>query len=143
MTENTKPAAPASPPTCDGLTVMFDGSCPLCRREVGVYQSLKPLTPVAWQDVSQATQGLTPELQALYMARFHVQKESGELLSGAAAFVALWQVMPGWRWRWLGRLGSLPGMTPVLEVFYKGFLRIRPRIQRLVRGLEGATPPNP
>jgi predicted DCC family thiol-disulfide oxidoreductase YuxK len=99
------------------------------------------LTPVAWQDVSQAAQGLTPELQARYMARFHVQKESGELLSGAAAFVALWQVMPGWRW--LGRLGSLPGITPVLEVFYKGFLRIRPRIQRLVRGLEGATPPNP
>ena len=141
MTENTKPAAPASPPTCDGLTVLFDGSCPLCRREVGVYQSLKPLSPVAWQDVSQATQGLTPELQALYMARFHVQKESGELLSGAAAFVALWQVMPGWRW--LGRLGALPGMTAVLEVFYKGFLRIRPRIQRLVRVLDGAPPPKP
>jgi predicted DCC family thiol-disulfide oxidoreductase YuxK len=69
---------------------MFDGSCPLCRREVGVYQSLTPLSPVAWQDVSQVTQGLTPELQARYMARFHVQKESGELLSGAAAFVALW-----------------------------------------------------
>jgi ubiquinone biosynthesis monooxygenase Coq7 len=131
----------ATPPACDGLTVMFDGSCPLCRREVGVYQSLTPLSPVAWQDVSQVTQGLTPELQARYMARFHVQKESGELLSGAAAFVALWQVMPGWRW--LGRLGALPGMTPVLEVFYKGFLRIRPRIQRLVRVLDGAPPPKP
>ena len=141
MMENTKPAAPASPPACDGLTVLFDGSCPLCRREVGVYQSLKPLSPVAWQDVSQAAQGLTPELQARYMARFHVQKESGELLSGAAAFVALWQVMPGWRW--LGRLGALPGMTAVLEVFYKGFLRIRPRIQRLVRVLDVAPPPKP
>lgn len=141
MTENTKPAAPAPAPACDGLTVLFDGSCPLCRREVGVYQSLKPLTPVAWQDVSQAAQGLTPELQARYMARFHVQKKSGELLSGAAAFVALWQAMPGWRW--LGRLGALPGMTAVLEVFYKGFLRIRPRIQRLVRVLDGAPPTKP
>jgi predicted DCC family thiol-disulfide oxidoreductase YuxK len=139
MNEPTQ--ACATPPACDGLTVMFDGSCPLCRREVGVYQSLTALSPVAWQDVSQATQDMTPELQALYMARFHVQKESGELLSGAAAFVALWQVMPGWRW--LGRLGALPGMTAVLEVFYKGFLRIRPRIQRLVRGLDGAPPPKP
>jgi hypothetical protein len=43
----------------------------------------------------------------------------------------------------LGRLGALPGMTPVLEVFYKGFLRIRPRIQRLVRGLDGSPPPKP
>jgi len=139
MKEHTQPSSP--PPACDGLTVMFDGSCPLCRREVGVYQSLAPLSPVAWQDVSQDAQGLTPELQALYMARFHVRKESGELLSGAAAFVALWQVMPGWRW--LGRLGALPGMTVVLEVFYKGFLRIRPRIQRLVRVLDGAPPPKP
>jgi hypothetical protein len=106
-----------------------------------VYQSLTPLSPVAWQDVSQASQGLTPELQALYMARFHVQNNKGELLSGAAAFVALWQVMPGWRW--LGRLGALPGMTAVLEVFYKGFLRIRPRIQRLVQMLDGAPPPKP
>ena len=77
---------------------------------------------------------MTPEQQALFMARFHVRLPSGELLSGAAAFAALWRSMPGWRW--LGRLASLPGVTPVLELAYKGFLRIRPGMQRFARRLD-------
>lgn len=116
---------------CDSLTVLFDGACPLCRREVSVYQALKPAQPVAWLDVSQASLALTPEDRARYMARFHVRRQDGSLLSGAAAFVALWQVMPGWRW--LARVAMLPGVTPVLELLYRGFLRVRPGIQRIAR----------
>ena len=68
------------------------------------------------------------------MARFHVRREDGQLLSGAAAFVALWLAMPGWRW--LGRVARLPGVTPLLELAYRGFLRVRPSIQRWVLRLE-------
>lgn len=121
---------------CESLTVMFDGACPLCRREVGVYQALDALEPVAWLDVSQASVNLPPEERAAYLARFHVRTRSGQLLSGAAAFVALWQTMPGWRW--LGRLGALPGVTPVLELLYRGFLQVRPGMQRLVRAFDTA-----
>jgi predicted DCC family thiol-disulfide oxidoreductase YuxK len=60
--------------------------------------------------------------------RFHVQLEDGRQLVGAAAFVAVWLVMPGWRW--LGRMGRLPGVTPVLELAYRAFLRLRPYLQR-------------
>ncbi len=119
---------------------MFDGACPLCRREVGVYQGLESLEPVAWLDVSHASVSLAPEDRARYLARFHVRKRSGQLLSGAAAFVALWQTMPGWRW--LGRLGALPGVTPVLELLYRGFLRIRPGLQRLMRAGDTAHLPS-
>ena len=132
---NAKPTGPPAPPeTCDALTVMFDGACPLCRREVGLYQSLTPLETVAWLDVSEASASLAPQDQARYMARFHVRQKDGRLLSGAAAFVALWLVMPGWRW--LGKVGSLPGVTPVLELMYRGFLHLRPALQRLVRAAE-------
>lgn len=110
---------------------MFDGSCPLCRREISVYQSLIPLQPVQWMDVSGDLTGLTPSEQARLMARFHVRQKDGQLLSGAAAFVALWLTMPGWRW--LGRLGALPGVTPFLEGIYRVFLHFRPRLQLLVR----------
>ena len=118
----------------EALTVLFDGACPLCRREISVYQALVPSQPVAWLDVSAASTAFTPEDRTHYLARFHVRRADGVLLSGAAAFVALWQVMPGWRW--LGRFGMLPGVMPVLELLYRGFLRIRPTIQRLVRTVD-------
>ena len=131
MSDTKLPAPPAS---CDTLTVMFDGACPLCRREVGLYQSLTPLETVAWLDVSEVSAGLAPQDRARFMARFHVRQKDGRLLSGAAAFVALWLVMPGWRW--LGKVASLPGVTPVLELMYRGFLHLRPYLQRLVRAAE-------
>ena len=118
-------------PACDGLTVMFDGACPLCRREISLYQSLEPLETVQWMDVSENHAGVSPEEQARWMARFHVRDKDGRLLSGAAAFVALWLTLPGWRW--LGRIGRLPGVTPVLEVMYRGFLPLRPTLQRWAR----------
>ena len=45
---------PDSPTTCtapDGLTVLYDGACPLCRREIGVYQGLAPTQPLEFRDV--------------------------------------------------------------------------------------------
>lgn len=119
---------------CGALTVMFDGACPLCRREIGLYQALTPLQPVAWLDVSKDNPGFTAADQTRYMARFHVRLQDGQVLSGAAAFVALWLTMPGWRW--LGRVGRLPGVTPLLEVAYRGFLRFRPFLQRWARSAE-------
>lgn len=120
---------PGAAPVCGSLTVMFDGSCPLCQREIGVYQSLTPLQPVTWLDVSAAD--LPPDIRDQLMARFHVRQSDGRMLSGAAAFVALWLSMPGWRW--LGRLARVPGITPLLEVVYRGFLKIRPALQRLAK----------
>lgn len=130
-TESMTDQATDTSKACDSLTVMYDGACPLCRREIGVYQSLKPLDPVKWLDVSALEADLTPEQRARYMARFHVRQKDGQLLSGAAAFVALWLTMPGWRW--LGRLGRLPGVTPLLELVYRGFLHLRPYLQRLIK----------
>ena len=91
--------------------------------------------PLRWLDVSQpqtALPGNAP--QATYMARFHVQRGDGQLLSGAAAFVALWSVLPGWRW--LARLGALPGVTPLMEIAYRSFLTVRPSMQRLARAFD-------
>lgn len=122
-------------PDASGLTVLFDGSCPLCRREIGVYQGLNATCPIDWLDVSSVKAlPVDDATRARYMARFHVRRADGQLLSGAAAFVALWRSLPGWRW--LGRLASLPGVTPVLELAYRGFLPLRPRLQRWARALE-------
>ena len=117
------------------VTVLYDGACPLCRREIGVYRDLDALQPVAWCDVS-APETALPDGgdRAAYLARFHVQMADGSILSGAAAFVALWSVLPGWRW--VARLGRLPGMMPILELTYRLFLKVRPGMQRLARWFE-------
>ncbi len=117
------------------LTVLYDGACPLCRREIGLYRGLDALQPVTWCDVNAPHVPLPPGGDKnAYLARFHVQQADGTVLSGAAAFVALWSVLPGWRW--LGRLGRLPGMMPLMEAAYSLFLRLRPRLQLLARSLE-------
>ena len=128
MSESHPPVQASS---CNTLTVMYDGACPLCRREIGLYQSLTPLQTVVWLDVSDAAAAMSAADRTRYMARFHVRQKDGKLLSGAAAFVALWLTMPGWRW--LGKLGRLPGITPMLEVMYRGFLHLRPHLQRWMR----------
>lgn len=129
----TTPAASAK--CAPGLTVLYDGSCPLCRREISVYQGSAATQPLSFRDVSDPA--LEPPagvpVEAL-MARFHVQHADGRLESGASAFIALWAVMPGWRW--LARLGRLPGMTQLMEWAYLAFLRLRPALQLVARHLE-------
>jgi predicted DCC family thiol-disulfide oxidoreductase YuxK len=75
--------------------------------------------------------GVSDDERDTLMARFHVQRPDGTRLSGAAAFVAMWARLPGWRW--LARLARLPGAMPVLEWAYRGFLRVRPWMQAWAR----------
>jgi len=62
------------------------------------------------------------------MARFHVMRQDGQLVSGAQAFLVLWAALPGWRW--LAVVGRLPGALWVMERSYLYFLRFRPLLQR-------------
>ena len=113
------------------LTVLYDGACPLCRREIGLYRGLQPQTPVCWADVSDPASAL-PEgtSRAQLLARFHVRDSQGHLLSGARAFLALWAALPGWRW--LALAGRVPGVVWAMERLYRLFLRVRPVLQRWV-----------
>ena len=117
------------------LTVYFDGSCPMCRAEIGVYRRLPEASQIDWVDVSagQDLGGLGWEglsCQAA-MARFHVRDSHGRLYSGAAAFSQMWRVFPGWRW--LGWLSAWPPMSWLSEAFYRFFLIFRPTLQKWVR----------
>ena len=132
-----KPAA-----ALPSLTVLYDGACPLCRREIGVYRGLQPLSPdspVCFADIGDLALPLPPALppgttREQLLARFHVRGRDGELLSGAQAFLALWAALPGWRWlAWVGRL---PGAAWLMERTYRLFLRGRPMMQRWAKRLD-------
>lgn len=115
----------------DSLVVLYDGACPLCRREIGIYRDLTPDRPIEFCDVSDLENALPADsTREQLLARFHVQHSDGRLESGAHAFIALWERLP--YWRWLARVARLPGVTSLMEIAYRGFLRIRPTIQRWV-----------
>jgi predicted DCC family thiol-disulfide oxidoreductase YuxK len=117
------------------LTVLYDGACPLCRREIGVYRGLRPNTPVCFADVSDpASQLPSGTTREQLLARFHVRGSDGQLLSGTQAFLALWAALPGWRW--LAMVCRLPGATWAMERVYRFFLRWRPALQRWASRLD-------
>lgn len=120
-------------PTATRLTVYFDGSCPVCTREMGWYRHMRGAEEIHWIDAAccdPATLGEDLSREAA-LARLHVRLPSGQLCSGARAFATLWSALPATRWA--GRVASRPGIVHVLELGYRGFLKLR----RLWRG---ATP---
>ncbi len=116
----------------NALSVYFDGSCPLCTREIAFYRRLRGADAISWVDASQcADWEIAPGLtKSAALSRFHVLTSDGELLSGAAAFSRIWLELP--RFRWLGRLAQREPVAWLLERAYRGFLLLRPRLQRAV-----------
>jgi predicted DCC family thiol-disulfide oxidoreductase YuxK len=114
------------------LRVFFDGSCPLCSKEIGVYKKADQSGEIDWLDVSveHQTEPL-PLPRKTLLARFHVQTTNGELLSGARGFIAMWRQLP--RWRWLANFCAIPGVPVILELAYRSFLKVRPRFQQVFR----------
>lgn len=64
----------------------------------------------------------------LMLARFHAS-ENGIILSGAAAFAAMWRAIP--LLKPLGLAARNPLVLRILERFYVHFLSLRPRLQKL------------
>ena len=106
-------------------TVYFDGACPLCRREIAHYRKLDGADAIHWIDVANASAGaLGADLDRdAALARLHVRGADGRLVSGAAAFAALWRRLPAYAW--LGRVASIRPVQWVLEGGYRGFLAVR------------------
>ena len=87
---------------------------------------------IQFTDVSRGGPADCPIDRATLLARFHAQ-EDGRVLSGAAAFAAIWRAIPALRP--LGLLARNRAVLAVLEQAYLAFLRVRPSLQRLARWL--------
>ena len=111
------------------LTVYYDGACPLCRVEINHYRAQPGADQICFADVSD--QSNVPEGldQADLLRRFHVRDRVGTLRSGAAGFVAIWTLLP--KWRWAARLAARPAVLWLMERGYRGFLPLRPTLSRL------------
>lgn len=87
---------------------------------------------ITFVDLTTTAASCPLERETLF-SRLHA-REDGRLLSGAAAFAAMWRAIP-----LLSPLGRLARWRPVLamlERLYGVFLRVRPALQRVARRLE-------
>lgn len=112
------------------LEVWFDGDCPLCRREIALMRGLDRRGAIRFIDLADGT-GACPIDRGELLARFHA-REDGQMLSGAAAFAAMWRALP--LLRPLGLMARNRAVLAVLERLYVAFLRVRPRLQRWAAG---------
>jgi predicted DCC family thiol-disulfide oxidoreductase YuxK len=118
------------------LTVWHDGDCPLCRREIALMRRLDRRDAIRFIDVrdENAACSLDP---AQLLARFHA-RENGRMLSGAAAFGAMWRAIP--LLRPLGLAMRNHVVLSLLEWAYVAFLKVRPHLQKAALRIEAHGP---
>jgi predicted DCC family thiol-disulfide oxidoreductase YuxK len=113
----------------DATVVLYDGACPLCRREIAHYRRLRGAERIRWVDIAQ-----TPDIEQHYgisraraMAQFHVRDPAGRWQVGASAFVELWRHLPGYRHA--ARAVSAMRLVYLMDRAYARFARWRLRRQ--------------
>jgi predicted DCC family thiol-disulfide oxidoreductase YuxK len=104
------------------VTVWYDGSCPLCSREIALMRRLDRHGAIHFIDLPGQDNGCPIDRAAL-LRRFHA-REGEMLLSGAAAFAAMWRAIP--LLRPLGLAARNAWVLWLLERLYRLFLRLRP-----------------
>lgn len=102
-------------------TVLYDGGCPLCGREIAHYRRIAGTLPIAWVDIAPldadpSAYGVS-RIEALKV--FHVIDAAGVTHKGARGFIALWSVLP--RYRWLARLCRASRLEGLLDKVYQRF----------------------
>jgi len=111
----------ASPET-PSLTVCYNSACPVCRGEMERYQRIATMhaLPLGWSDINTA-----PELFRRYnidfdtaMRRLHAIDAAGRLIRGIDVFIAVWRVLP--RYRWAAAIVGAPFVRPLAWLLYEG-----------------------
>ena len=106
----------------DQTEVLYNASCPVCRKEIAHYEKISQseALPIRYDDLGDADRLAAWGMDADTAAqRLHVRK-NGQIYGGIPAFVVLWQDIP--RLGWLARAVSLPGVFWIANKVYDHIL---------------------
>ena len=104
------------------FTVCYNGSCPICSREIAVYRrkAEAPRRAGALDRRVGAAVALPRGAEGMRHAagvdregllkRMHAVGRDGRPVAGIDAFLVVWRALPGYEW--LARLAALPGIRP-------------------------------
>ncbi|HRP75748.1 MAG TPA: DUF393 domain-containing protein [Rhodocyclaceae bacterium] len=114
-----------------GLTVYYDGACPVCVRDRAWYERLSTRTEssVKWVDIT----GLDAELHACgidpaaALRELHVRDANGKVHRELDAYILLMSRVPALKP--LAWLIGLPGLRPALSRLYRSWVLRRLRAE--------------
>ena len=102
-------------------TVLYNGACPVCRREIEHYQRLDDRNGqgIGFTDISEPAAVLKEcaLTRDQVKRRLHVIDADGRLLVGIPAFAAIWDHLP--RYQWLAAIVRLPLLCNLLSWAYE------------------------
>jgi predicted DCC family thiol-disulfide oxidoreductase YuxK len=106
-------------------TVLFDGGCPLCNREIAHYRKIAGSAAIDWVDLNRIKRETVIDgidRQAA-MERFHFRDGSGRWHTGAFGFVELWRHLR--YYRVVGEFLRFSRLARPLDMAYTRFARWR------------------
>lgn len=110
------------------LDIFYDGSCPVCSREMASYKKNNPYERLNFIDIS--AEDFDPQkygkTQDEFMSRLHVRDAEGHFATGVDAFIMIWQAYPdGSVYRLLSAFVGFPGFHLLSKAGYAVFARYR------------------
>ncbi len=117
------PGSPVFP-----LKVFYDGSCSVCATEIEHYGKKDREGRLELIDISAPD--FTPDRYGIglveFMYQLHAIDQDGKVYRGPEAFWSIWQAFPSSTWYGLlGTFITLPGVSFLARLAYRGFARIR------------------
>jgi predicted DCC family thiol-disulfide oxidoreductase YuxK len=121
------------------FTVLFDGGCPLCTKEIAHYQRLNakaapPFGEVVFLNLvggEVVVEDLLEQMQVTKddaMRRMHVVTEDAKIVTSADAFREMWARLP--YWRGIVPFCAIPGVMPAANWAYNKFAERRYAFRR-------------
>lgn len=119
------------------VTLLYDGDCPLCRREVAFMRRFNSRGRLCLVDISAADfdPGVYQRTSSQLMGQIHAVATTGELVTGMEAFREAYAALG---------LGALlaptkwPGLRPLFDRGYEWFARNRLRLTGRQHCAEGS-----
>jgi len=120
------------------LKIYYDGSCPICAREMSEYRRRDREGVFEFIDITapRFEAHLHGRSQEAFMARLHVRDAEGRFHTGIDAFAAIWEALGGAPLEVLARFVRLPGVHLLATLGYEAFARIRPWLPKKIGGCD-------
>ncbi len=113
------------------LTVLYDGNCPVCYKEILHYKKkdasgLLMCIDIAHPDFKIEDYGLDIDEVNL---KLHAIDESGNVYTGIDTFIEIWKRIPGFDF--FTKITQNTFLRPIFDVFYISFAKyIRPNLPK-------------